>query len=716
MRESIQKIASPAVIGIILGCILWPLAAVAQHPPSIGYLFPPAGQAGQTVEVVLGGYDWTPDMQLFVRDERLKLEKIGTPGPIIVPEPPYWFGKKARRAPFGLPRETIARLTIPADVSAGVFKWQAANANGATASGRFAVTDLPIALDSNLPGKAHLELPICVCGQIKLISEVDRIDFVAPENGAIKCTLAAASIGSPLRAILEIRDATGKLVAEVADTAGADTQLAFEARAGQVYTAVVYDLDFRGDRSFVYMLTLAPEKQAVTAGDSIQQDAATSLVVPTEITRSLLRESGEDRFRVHGQVGEVWRISASGEKVGSQVDPIVTVFGSDGKELARVDDIAGSTDAELEFRLPAAGEYEIVVSDLSGSGGSSLANYAFSIRHAVPDFEMSAVERLSVPIGGKATLQLNVVRHGGFIDPIDVKLVGLPNGMTVPENLQVPAKQNILKVELEANGQAAAIADMVSILGQAVIDEEVIHRATDPVLVCTTIKPPFMIDAEGQDDVTKWPRGSTFPAPVLITRDAGFTGEILLEMTSMQGRHRQGIAGPDMRIRADVSRVLYPVFLPEWLETTRTSRMVVNGVAQVADPQGNLRYSVSRQKTRMGFLPTGAMLKISSDQAELAFDPKRPLLIPLKVSRDESLGQPVTLTLVSDQSESSPFSAVSQVFPDDADRYDFAIAVNLALVTKTEYPLKIRAAVIKDGQYPVISETSVIVVSANRGP
>ncbi len=35
----------------------------------------------------------------------------------------------------------------------------------------------------------------------------------------------------------------------------------------------------------------------------------------------------------------------------------------------------------------------------------------------------------------------------------------------------------------------------------------------------------FSIDAEGKDDVTKWPRGTTFPAPVLIERDEGFEGE-----------------------------------------------------------------------------------------------------------------------------------------------------------------------------------------------
>lgn len=50
---------------ITLALISLPQSAFAQHPPAIGYMFPPGGQAGQTIEVILGGYDWTPDMQLF---------------------------------------------------------------------------------------------------------------------------------------------------------------------------------------------------------------------------------------------------------------------------------------------------------------------------------------------------------------------------------------------------------------------------------------------------------------------------------------------------------------------------------------------------------------------------------------------------------------------------------------------------------------------------
>jgi hypothetical protein len=223
------------------------------------------------------------------------------------------------------------------------------------------------------------------------------------------------------------------------------------------------------------------------------------------------------------------------------------------------------------------------------------------------------------------------------------------------------------------------------------------------------MKPPFSIDAEGQDDVTKWPRGSTFPAPVLIARDAGFDAEIMLEMTSMQGRHVQGISGPELIVAPGVSRILYPVYLPEWLETTRTSRMVVNGVARVADPKGNVRYSVSHQKTRMGFLPTGALLKISAGETEFQAKPGAEILIPIHIDRSEKLTERITLELCGQDSQLSPFVANPQDLASDVSHSEFTISIIPTASSRTEHPLKIRATLMKDGSYPVISETTVLV-------
>ena len=272
-----------ATLLITLTVISLPAVVFAQHPPSIGYMFPPGGQAGQTIEVILGGYDWTPDMQLFAHDGRIQFEIIDSPGPILVPQPPYWFGKKARRSPEPLPRETKARLIIPADVPPGIVKWQAANANGATAAGSFVVNDTVNIVETERllnseseSAPQHIEsLPVCISGQIRLIREVDHYRFTATKSGPISCAIVARSIGSQLNAVIEIRDQSGRIIAEVADTAGDDTALTFFAHAGEVYTAAIYDLDFRGDRALVYQLTLTPGPRVVTAIPSVGQRGET---------------------------------------------------------------------------------------------------------------------------------------------------------------------------------------------------------------------------------------------------------------------------------------------------------------------------------------------------------------------------------------------------------------------------------------------------------
>ena len=740
-----------------------PQVGFAQHPPGIGYMFPPGGQAGQTIEVILGGYDWTPDMQLFAHDRRIQLEIIGPPGPVLVPEPPYWFGKKARRSPEPLPRETKARLTIPVDVPPGIVKWQAANANGATSVGRFVVNDTVNVVEAErlLNGESELapqqieSLPVCISGQIKLIREVDLYRFAATKSGPITCSVVARSIGSQLNAVVEIRDQTGRIIAEAADTAGDDTALTFCANANESYIAAIYDLDFRGDRALVYQLTLTPGPRVVTAipsvgrygetrpvefvgygiatgqaklesvtrdvmftddrsspsfryqlttehgdcppvllylsDDAQQPEGVATLTVPGGVTGVLDERFGEDRYQISGKMGDVWAIELSHEKTGSQVDAALAIFDHDGKQLARSDDRTGATAAEIEFPVPADGDYQISVADVASKSGTRAATCYLSVQLAEPDFQLSGPLLLNAPIGGKAALAISATRRGGFTEAIDVAVSGLPVGVTVPEKLQLPANQNALNVELTVAADTAASATLVEVIGTATISEKSVQRTAGPVLVATTMKPPFSIDAEGQDDVTKWPRGSTFPAPVLIARDTGFDAEIMLEMTSLQGRHVQGITGPELVVPPGVNRILYPVYLPEWLETTRTSRMVVNGVAKVADPKGNVRYSVSHQKTRMGFLPTGALLKISAGETEFQAQPGAEISIPIHVDRSEKLTERVTLELCCQESQRSLFVAKQQDLAADVAHSDFTLSVTSTALPHTEHSLKIPA-------------------------
>jgi len=780
---SFARIA-PSALAVVLS--LGAAAFAQQQAPGMGYMHPAGVAAGQTVEVTLGGYDWTPDMQLFTHDPRIKLELVGLPGPVTVPDPPYWFGKKARRGPDPIPREFKAKLTVAADVPPGIYRWQAANANGVTQTGRFVVSSTAatgpevIEVDGRKTPQELASLPVTVSGQVKKVEEVDRYRFRPTATGLVTCVVSARAFGSVVNTVLEVRDAAGVMVADAADTAGNDMAVTFAAQAGQDYVASVYDLDFRGDRAYTYRLSLsqgprvataipaggkrgetrpiefvgygvatgAPRLESVTKPVAFPSDpqaasfayrletpfgvappvtllvgdmtetvepadpnpAARQLALPAAVTGTLEEQFGEDRYRLSGKKGDVWTLAAIADAIGSPLDVTLAVLDADGKELVRSDDTPGTTDAELTYVVAADGDFVVSVTDVSGRSGTRAATYRLTASVPESGFTISIPDLLALPIGGKASLPLKVTRIGGFKDPIAVTVAGLPAGVTVPDKLTVAAGQAALAIELTGAADGAALASLVTVTGDATIADKPLKRTTNAAVVATTIKPPFSLDAEGMDDVTKWSRGSTFPGPVLIQRDEGWNGEIVLEMHSRQGRVVQGIWGPELAVPPGVNRVLYPIFLPEWLETTRTSRMVVNGVAKIADPKGNVRHVSCKLKTRIGFLPGAALMKLAAGTAEFNAAPGGTITVPLSVSRTNELREPLSLELRCEPEAAAFFSAEPMTLTPEQSSVPYVIAIKPGAPATGEHELTIRATVMQNGTLPVISETKVLVI------
>jgi hypothetical protein len=262
--------------------------------------------------------------------------------------------------------------------------------------------------------------------------------------------------------------------------------------------------------------------------------------------------------------------------------------------------------------------------------------YHLQVEPATPDFTLNVPEMLAVPLGGKSPLTIKVARQTAFAEPITLEFVGLPAGITAPAELTIPAKKAELAVELPCAADAAVVAGLISVRGSSTLLGQPVARTSGTVLVAITMKPRVKLVPEGLDDVRKWPRGSTFPSPVFVERLEGFTGPVLLEQTAYQQRSRQGMTGPDLIVPPGVAKVDYPVFVPEWMETTKTSRFILNAVVQATDPKGTVRHLLNKMELRMGILPVGAMLRISRGAGELHVDPREPFEVPVALSRTPS--------------------------------------------------------------------------------
>ena len=260
-----MRLAAAVAFAAILSGPAW-----AQKAPEVGYVFPPGGRAGTSVNVRLGGYDWTPDIQLFAHTPGVKLASTGPVSEIFVPPAPYWFGAKAYLPALPLPRELSARITLPAGLAPGPIRWQAANANGSTGTGLFVVSDPAdgeeVLEEPHPRGIQRLAaLPVTISGRLFKNEEVDRYRFTAPHTGPVTVELMARRLGANFNGIVQVRDSSGSVVADAADTAGRDLALTFAARQGDEYTVSVRDVDFRGDRSYVYRLGVYPGPRVLAA-------------------------------------------------------------------------------------------------------------------------------------------------------------------------------------------------------------------------------------------------------------------------------------------------------------------------------------------------------------------------------------------------------------------------------------------------------------------
>jgi hypothetical protein len=755
----------------LLPLLLLASPAFAQLPPGKDcYCWPPGAKAGQTVEVVFGGSDWTPDVQFYLSDPRVKFEPLCPPGNVLVPDPPFWFGIKSFDNDPRLPREVKARLHLPADLPAGPVRWCVANANGAAACGAFVVSrGEELTEDEDRKTPQALTLPITVNGRLRKIEEIDRYQFTAAAGGLVTADLFARRLGNEFNGVIEVFDGS-KRIADAVDTEGTDPTLTFAVEQGKAYTLAVREVDHRGCRNFTYRLALttgprvvatipavgrvgdrrevefigyglatgAAKLERVTAevefprsaggpfmyqlttpfgtvshpfplselAERIEADGPT-LPGPCGVTGRIGKRGKRDVYLFSGRKHEVWTVAVQTKRFGSPINATLLVLGPDGKAVT-VTDLAGTVpDPRVSFTVPADGQYQLVVSDGSGKVPDASFVYRLELRRPNPGFRLKTTGTASVPIGGKAALTVGAVREGPFKGPITVKLNGLPDGVTVAAEAVIPAGAVSVAVPLDCAKTAGVVAVHVTVRGVAVVgDRPVSVTADERVLMTTTLKPPFTVKSPEADGTRKVYRGSTHLADLVVERADGFAGEVILDMAGEQQRHRQGIRGPAFTVPPGQGRVLYAVTLPEHLESTRTSRIGLVGMARIPDPKGKHWWVMAAMDGQVTMSVEGALMKLSPGPDEITAVCGEPAAVPLKLFRSPKLPGAVKVELVVPPELAGVVSAAPLNWPDDKPTATLSLTSKADAKLAGVWKLSAKATATRDG-HPVVSECEV---------
>jgi hypothetical protein len=765
--------------------------AFAQLAPEIGYAVPSGGQIGKTVDITLGGYDWTPDMQLLVRDPRVQLSIAGPSTEVLTPDPPFWFGAKGRGYAWPLSREFPAKLTIAPDMPPGLIKWQAANANGVSPPGVMHISPYPeVVEETNRKSVQELPtLPLVVNGQIKRIEEIDVYTFKAEKAGPVTIELIARRLNSPLHGVLTVRDPSGKALVDVADTEGHDFTVTFAAEANTPYTLRLHDVDYAGDRSYAYRLQLTTGARVLAAypasgkrgetipvqfvgyglatgkgeiesitknvtfptiadsqfsysletplgptafslglsdvAEQVEPLGAQSFTLPsapTAVTASIENPLGSDIFDASLVAATAYEIVAKSMSPSTPVDLEIAILGADGKELAYSDDMPKTVDPVILFTPPADGLYRIVVTDRSAKTYGQSANYRLSVGSPRPDFTLgpNVPSQLSVPLGTAVKLPLQIARAAGFTQIVNVAVSGLPAGITVPPDLKIAENAADLPIDLTCAADAAADAKLVTFTLTGTAADGSPRKVEHQAVIAATMKPRLKITPEGLDDVRRIQRGSTYLGPLYFNRIEGYSGPVTIEMTSKQQRHRQGLRGEEMEVPADVTRFEYPIFVPEWMETTKTSRMIINGVVRIPDPKGNMRTLVQQQELRLGLLPVGAQMKLAAEKPLIKIKRGATVEISLALTKAPEFKEVATIGLhaidiapgeriTADKAQNKSFS-VTPVEAAAAGLYRVSITAVDDEKLVGEHTVILRASAMQGGKYLVAADVVVTVI------
>lgn len=756
-------------IALVLVFLVPTLAAA--NPPVASYIFPAGAQRGTKVNVRVGGLFLYQKcgFEMLGAGITAPAHLVSTKttwfeGPLL-PLP-----DSQRQEDY--PKDMAGTLTVAPNAALGVRYWRVWTSQGATPSMKFVVGELPEIVEDEIDGDpvpVNVTLPVTINGRIFPREDLDAYSFSAKKGETVRCEVHAARLGSALDARLEIRDSRGQRLAESDAAAGGDPVVRFTAPADGVYQVRIDDVRAQGGQAYVYRLTVSADPyvervfplggrrgstvevevvgQAVPAAQRIAiskdapadypftfsvgskqtnavmldtddhpefiapKDLAKTVQLPAILNGRIDTPGRIDEWKWQGKKGDAWEFELRASRLGSKLDGIVTICDKDGKTLARAE--ASAADCLVRFTVPADEVYTVKVQDRFGSRGGP--EFAYRLRVApppAPDFRLLlATDAVTLQRKGTAKLKITVDRIGGFKEPIELEVQGLPQHITA-DKVVANVNQPTVDLTLKAAEQAKIDAARLTIVGKA----KGVHRVaslpaarglpeSSSVLLAMALPTPFVI--KGVYDMGFAARGGMHKRTYKIERK-GYEGPIEVSLADRQARHLQGVEGPTITVPAGVSEFTYSAYLPPWMETGRTCRVCVQGVGVLKEADGSehrVSFSSVNQNEQLVAVVGPGMLAMEADRTSFTATPGKPFTVAVKVRRGQGLEGPVELDLVAPPHQRG-LSAAKVTIAAKADQGQFIVQCADKLTGPFSMPVLIRATLRHNGE-PVVAEVKL---------
>jgi hypothetical protein len=211
-------------------------------------------------------------------------------------------------------------------------------------------------------------------------------------------------------------------------------------------------------------------------------DQASRIEVPVTLNGRIQRTGEAHYFRFAVTKGQRFIMEVQARRLGSPLDSIITLFNSQGGQLAEQDDtdmgdplLTHHADSRLDYTFPSDGDYVLRIQDAQGRGGEEFA-YRLHVVPPLPDFSLRTVP--DDPRLGEADsvlVTVKALRQDGFNGEIDLTVQDLPKGF-VASKAVIPAGQSETRLTVTAPSDAPVGLGSPTVVGTATLGEQTAVR------------------------------------------------------------------------------------------------------------------------------------------------------------------------------------------------------------------------------------------------
>jgi len=386
--------------------------------------------------------------------------------------------------------------------------------------------------------------PLAFNGVLTTKGDAAFFRFTAKKDQHLDFQVYARRLGSPLDSVLTVFDAKGKSLGNNDDAAGnPDSAVRVKIPEEGDYTVKVADQLARGGPRFTYRVEIAEVAPTLTLSipDTARYDYETrkSLVVPRGNRFAVLLNLTRDTFNGDLAVtfdGLPGGITALADTVPGSLSAVPVVFeaaadapiaGTLLTPAARAADPAATTGKDVVSRFRHTVDWVRIQND-TGYSKSEVNQIAAAVVEAVPFTVRIVQPKVPLVQNGEAALKILAVREPGFDEPITIKMLWNPPGVTSPPDVVIPKGANSVDYKLNASNKAEVRKWKTAVIASATVQGGTAYVSSQ--LAELEISAPFVA---GKIDLTKVERGQPGKLICKLEQKISFTDQAVARLIGL---------------------------------------------------------------------------------------------------------------------------------------------------------------------------------------